>query len=130
MNLKDARENYYYYTEKLSEVCRQLAFAGIALIWILGLGEDVTAKLPQALIFPALVLVISLSLDATHYAVASASWGIYHRLKEHRDGVGPEDDFKAPRWINWASLALFWGKVAALGIAYASLASYLVDRLT
>ena len=129
MNLSGAQSNYDYFTGKMSDVCRQLAFAGIALIWILGLGEDANATLPQPLIFPALVLVVCLGLDAAQYAVASASWGIFHRIKEQEDGVTAETEFTAPSWINWAGLVLFWGKIVALAIAYVNLGTYMAGRL-
>lgn len=34
MKLKDAREHYYFYSGKTSDLVRQLGLAGIAVIWL------------------------------------------------------------------------------------------------
>ena len=75
MKLKDAREHYYTFSGKLSDVNRHLCFAGIAVIWIFA-REDSTGdySVPDALITPLAFLVLALSLDLIHYLIATISW--------------------------------------------------------
>jgi hypothetical protein len=127
MKLKDALDNYYFYSGKLSDICRQLGFAGIAIIWIFGLGTVTTAQLPKDLTLPALLIVASLTLDFLHYLSSTVIWGVYHRVKEK--DTKPDAEFEAPRQINWAPLIFFWLKVTALGAAYLALGFYLADHL-
>jgi hypothetical protein len=129
VKLAEVREFYYVYSGKLSDVCRQLGFAGIALVWIFGLGTNVNARLPHNLILPSLLIVTSLALDFLHYVASTVLWGVFARIKERDDNTSADTDFEAPARINWAPLAFFWGKVAALGAAYVALGSYLAGRL-
>ncbi len=118
MNLNDARTNYYVFTESLSNVNRQLCFAGIAVVWIFVIKDDNGAlSLPDIMLYPLSCFVVGLAFDLCHYIVASASWGLYHRIKE-KSGIGDKKDFGAPRYINWAPLAFFWLKVAATLVGY------------
>ena len=112
MKLKDARQNYYDFSGIMSEVNRKLAFAGIAVVWIFAITEKSagTVRLPDVFYVPLGMFVLCLAFDLAHYVVASASWGVFHRVKE-RCGVSEEDDFLAPKYINWAPLFLYWGKV-------------------
>jgi len=44
MNLQDYRDDFYTYSGKASDISRQLAFAGIAIIWIF--KKEVPATVP------------------------------------------------------------------------------------
>jgi hypothetical protein len=121
MTLADAREAYRYYSEKTSDIVRQLGFAGIALIWMLWTtGEDGRHSLPRELLTPAMLIVSSLALDLVHYAAGSLVWGAYHRRQE-KAAVAEEDDFLAPRSLNWPAMVFFWSKSLAMMAAYAVL---------
>ncbi len=115
MKLKDAREAYYEYSRKASEVSRSLAFAGIALIWIF--KEDVAGspRVPAGLVLPSILLASSLAFDLLQGVVASLLWGGFHRFKERQIKPGEDPEFKAPRWINWPTLFCFWGKLILVG---------------
>lgn len=71
-----------------------------------------STQLPAILIWPLAMFVIGLTADLLHYIVAAFSWGVLHRVKE-RQGVGEDEEFGAPVWINYFPVALFWGKVGA-----------------
>ncbi len=110
MKLKDAREEYYGYTGKLSDVNRQLAFAGIAVVWIFAAADKSgSISLPENLVAPLACFVIALAADLLHYVSASAMWGLFHRQKE-KSGIGEDADFMAPAWINYPSISFFWAK--------------------
>jgi len=130
MKLKDCRENYYFHTGKVSEISRQLAFAGLALIWIfIGLEIQETLAIPNALIWPGILILVTLALDFLHYLTAAAIWGIYGRAKE-RAGISQSTEFKAPRHLNWPAIVLFILKATAIIIAYILLIRFLAMQFT
>jgi hypothetical protein len=131
MKLKDAREYYNQRSSKLSEVVRQLNFAGIAIIWLFRTG-DKTGGIPynDFLIWPLGLLVASATFDLLHYAYASAAWGIFHRVKEKELHHNEEAEFLAPDAINWLSNILFWGKAMLTVAAYILLVIYIGHYLT
>ncbi len=56
MKLADLKETKNYYTQKLSDVNRNLSFAGIAVIWIFEYGESGAFKIPEGLVIPVVLL--------------------------------------------------------------------------
>lgn len=127
MRLKDALENYYTFSTSLSNVNRQLCFAGIAVVWVFVVkGENGSHELPSELIFPLGCFVLGLALDLCHYISATIVWGLYHRNKE-KCGVSPETEFGAPHIINWPAILFFWAKVISTLIGYVSLVKLLIS---
>ncbi|HVP54783.1 MAG TPA: hypothetical protein VMU45_07290 [Candidatus Eisenbacteria bacterium] len=128
MKLSQARDNYTYFSGRASEIARQLAFAGIALIWIFKsqVGEDY--RVPRALLPAAALIVLALILDFAHYGIASLCWGIFSRVKE-REGVKEDAEFLAPRQINWPSILFFWTKLIAIIVAYIYILHFLIVRI-
>lgn len=121
MKRADALENYEYFTTSLSSLNRQLAFAGIAVIWVAILSQSSSDLTNQLTAFsPIFWFVSSMVLDLFHYIYASLAWGLFHRLKDKPD-IPEDEDFTAPDWINWPSLLLFWAKVIAVCIGYIKL---------
>jgi hypothetical protein len=124
MRLPDARDLYYFYSGKTSDIVRQLGLAGIAVVWLFKQEVGGAPKVSEPLLLPLALIVLGLALDLLHYAVATAIWGSYQRLKE-RGGVGEDDEFKAPRQLNWPGLTFFWLKVVAIATAYVVLLTHL-----
>lgn len=121
MKLEEARNHYYDHSRSLSSVNRQLGFAGIAIIWIFATqNSNGEFLLPSNLYCPLAFFVCGLALDLLQYMVATASWGIFHRLKE-KSGVGENQDFTASPKINWAPIILLWAKSIATISGYISL---------
>jgi hypothetical protein len=127
MKLEDARKHYDYFSGKTSELTRQLAFAGIAIIWIFkttGTGPvGQTPLLPTQFVLPLWLIVIALSLDFLHYLFGSISWGAYSWWQERKynssdASTGIED---SPGWINWPHLVVYWLKIVALLSGYGTL---------
>jgi len=117
MILEDVRQAYYDFTGKTSEIVRQLGFAGIALVWIFKTGTDGNPIIPNNLLIPAILIVISLTSDLSQYIAGSIAWGVYNRIKEKR-GTSDKENFEAPRYINWATNAFFITKIICMAIAY------------
>jgi len=93
MKLDDARKAYYDHSGQLSSIVRQLAFAGIALVWITK-AEDPSGAwaVPVPMFRFAALVVLALVFDLLHYAWAAAAWGCLSRSKE-RAGVSDKEEF-------------------------------------
>ncbi|HPQ42941.1 MAG TPA: hypothetical protein PKZ42_01840 [Syntrophales bacterium] len=127
MKLSEYRNTYYEYTGKTSNVTRQLAFAGIALIWIYKVGNFADGSIPKQLILSSALLAISLTLDLLHYVWGSFIWGVFCRQKEKQlEDILENPELSAPAWYNWPSNLFFWLKILAVIIAYYSLIKYFI----
>jgi hypothetical protein len=121
-----AAEAYQRSSKQVSELVRQLALAGIAIIWLFKVTDSAgQSRIAKELVSATLVIAAALCFDFLQYAYATAAWGIFSRMYEKRDEV-PD---KAPRWINWPTNTLFVLKVAAIATAYFSLGRYLIRRV-
>lgn len=128
MKLSDARQEYYTYSAKASDVARQLGFAGIAIIWIFNSGTGGAIQIPRTLIWAGLLIVLGLAADFLHYASGAVVWGTLHRFKE-RSGVSETANFMVHRSVNWPTLTFFVVKLFAIGAGYAVLATHLARAL-
>jgi hypothetical protein len=122
--LADARQSYYDLTGKASDVVRQLAFAGIAFVWIFKTERNGVVTIPEELLLPGLLIVAALFADLLQYVLGGLLWGGYARLKERR-GTQPGDTLVAPPLINWPALACYYLKIALVLFAYLRLGLYL-----
>ena len=130
--VETARDDYYYFTGKASDIVRHLALAGVALIWVFRIDHSVGIDVvPNGLRIPAILIVGCLALDLLQYVWGSAAWGIYSRFKEVRiqKGKQKETEFWAPRWINWPTNGLFISKIVAMVWAYVLLGAFLLERV-
>lgn len=128
MKLAEVRNDYYGFTSKASDVARQLAFAGIAVVWIFKAGDTAHPSIPGALLPPLLSFGVALGLDLLQYAFASAIWGIFSWRKERwieRHSATKDEEFQAPECLNWPALIFFWGKIAAAAIGHALLIAHI-----
>jgi hypothetical protein len=122
MKITAFRKNYTeYFSQKASDVTRQFAFAGIALVWIFKIGGD-NPKLPDELIVPTFWFAVTLALDLFHYAFATIFWSVFCRYHEKKGlkkkKPDPDPDVIAPRWINWPTNFFFYSKLSSIVIGY------------
>ena len=132
MKLSKAEKAKDYNTGKASDIARQLAFAGIAFIWIFKLENSGAITLPDNLQKPVILLVTCLTFDLLQYIYGAAAWGLFYRFQEKKLTPGPnraDTDIRANKFINWPSNFLFWGKLIAIAIAYFLLLDYSWDLL-
>ena len=128
MKLSVARDCYYGRSGDASSVARQIAFAGIAVIWVFNRATpERPVGLPEELVHVAFLLVLALALDLLQYVVGSAIWGIFARIHEsrlrHRIKEDPDED--ASPYLNWPAIGLFWSKLFVLFWGYGELLAYL-----
>ena len=137
MKLENSRAEYVRHSTKASDVCRQLALAGLAVVWIFktdsadrgvgNLGDKISV--PGQLGLAAFLMMVILGFDFLQYAYASLAWGIFNRLRENDPRVAIDTEFTAPPKMNWPTIAFFWAKLAALLAGYAVLLDYLGRRI-
>ena len=129
MKLAAALDNYYVLSGILSTVNRQLCFAGIAVVWIFAVSSGGAISLPQTLHWPLLFLVMALGFDLFHYAIATLSWGIFHRHHEKRS-PNPDRYLTVPPWINWPAITLSFLKVVSNLVGLIGLLLFIWGRLS
>ena len=130
MKLEDVRGAKDIYTGKASDVARQLAFAGIAVIWIFRGGQTDQILLPPQLVESLTYFCISLGCDLVQYIVCSIIWSMFNRYREGKRTHSTDDSsFSAPYWINWPANAFFYGKLVAVSYGYLLLLLFVNSRL-
>ena len=127
MKLKDCRDAYNLFSSKASDITRNLGLAGIAIIWIFRETNADRATVPEALIPVGIFLLFGLAFDFLQYVTATVVWGCYHRYKEQR--VAEEDEFLAPRQINWATNTFFALKTIAIAMAYIGFIRFFIKQM-
>jgi hypothetical protein len=125
MKLSEYRKEYYSLSAKASDVARQLAFAGIALIWIFKQDARPFPIIPRPLLLPSLLLAAALAADLLHYITATCIWGNFQWRKEkNKKQEEPDPELKAPRFYNWPALILFCLKLIFVAAAYCFILKY------
>lgn len=129
MKICDMRSGYYEKSEKVSELSRQFAFAGIAIIWVLKVGND-SGGIPFSteLVIPLYSFVIVLVLDLLQYLYQTAAWGILNHFywRKYRDD---DVNIKVSEIINWPAILFFWGKVTVIVFGYFHLLQFIHSKL-
>jgi len=120
MKLRDLVKDLKDFTEKLSNVNRQIAFAGIAIIWIFRIEEGTSTSISKELILPIILLIAALAFDLIQFLFSSIAWKVYLWKKEQT--TKSEDDFRVPSWIsNISYFGFFFPKVIFTITAYSLL---------
>lgn len=129
MKLSEYKEDYYFFTGKVSEITRQLGFAGIALIWIF--RDDVNGKIiiNESLLLPAILIVSALAVDFTHYIVQAITWSLFYQ--HHKKKVSSEEsEVTSSERLNIPSWILFSIKVLLIIIAYILIIIFLINQFS
>lgn len=122
LTVDDAFDVYESQSELASTVARQLAFAGIAVIWILA-GENGVADIGSNKLGPALLaFVAALAFDLIQYYGASLAFYLYGRWKEWR-GESEFDTYPLP--LTALPILSFVSKGILVAIGYLFLAGLL-----
>ena len=127
--LSEYRDDYQRYTTKLSDVNRNIALAGIALVWIFRKTDGDSIMITDDLILPSILLISALGFDMLQYLYQSIAWAIFFSYHEKKL-VDDNSEILAPVEINYASWALFGLKVFSVIVAYVFILIFLIDHLT
>ena len=112
-------------TGKASDVARQLAFAGLAVVWIM--REASGNPIGSELVAPLVLLVASLSLDLLQYVWCSFIWTMFYNyhFEKHKSDKAEVD---IPDWTNWPSYLFFWLKILALTLGWGCIGDVVITR--
>ena len=120
-----AHDAYQLRSHTLSTLCRNLGFAGIAIIWIFSTTDPSRPHIPNALAVATYCIVLSFAFDFVHYLVATIIWGCYGRHLESLQNKGESVPALVPPLFNWPAIGFFWAKVVAMGVGYCFLLRFL-----
>jgi fatty acid desaturase len=121
MTLSEARQAYYEHSGKASDAARQLAFAGIALIWIFKKDVNGIPNIGSSFVPATKWFIVALAADLTQYICATIAWGAFARWREQQPQTNATTEFDAPRWLNWPGNAFFVAKIFCVAAAYRAL---------
>jgi hypothetical protein len=130
MTIDDLWSDVRELTGKLSDIARQAAYAGLAVIWIFKTGEAAKYHLDRSLIWAGALLVLALAFDLAQYAANIALRWRHARHEEKSRGVDYKGkDITLPKSLNQVPYALFALKVALVAAGYVVLFNYLLQSL-
>ncbi len=129
MKLSEIREAYEELSGSLSKFNRQLAFAGIGIIWLFRYTDaNNNTFIDSQVLTPILCFVISFSFDILQYFWQSYVWYIFYWYKRGK-GLKEDDEANEQEWPNVVAWVMFTVKVCALIAAYIHLGLYLYSLL-
>jgi hypothetical protein len=110
---------------KASEIIRQMALAGVAVVWIFRSAQQGPNQVPPGeLVPPIFLFLMCLGADLLQYLVATVLWQ-YHTKQAQKGG---KKEFTAPDWINQPAWWLFGIKSVLAAVAYLYLILYFAGR--
>jgi hypothetical protein len=129
--LSEYKETYQRLSGKASDAARNLAFAGIALIWIFKMDTPSSPKLPHGLILPCGLFALTLCFDFLQYIVGTIVWGSFHCYQEKKkydkfgsNAVKEDPDVDSPGYFPWFQNIFFLSKLISVFIAYGLVLKY------
>ena len=125
MKLSKFKEDSYWFSAKASDIARQLAFAGIAIIWIFKVTDRDILNIPDALVLPTILFSISLACDLLQYITGTIIWSIFHRCHEKKSETGTDPEITASPYLNYPNWILFALKIMLVFWAYIEILIYL-----
>lgn len=117
MELKEYKNKGQEMTAKTSDICRQLGFAGIGIIWILKSSKIYLDITHTVLITPLILITLALFIDFLHYFIGGYIWLRFYREKE-KEGLPNDSDIKSKPWRSNLIYLLYYSKIALMFIAY------------
>lgn len=130
MKQSEIREAYEELSGLLSKFNRQLAFAGIGIVWLFRITDksgDVT--IDREMLAPILCFIISFAFDLLQYLWQSYVWYLFYWYNRSYKKLKEDDETDEPEWPNVVAWVLFTVKVCALMAAYINLGIYLYSLL-
>jgi hypothetical protein len=129
VKLQGYRETFYEFSGKLSDICRQLAFAGIGLIWLFKKDNLAGLSVPHELLLPGALIVAALTFDLLQYALGSILWRVFYRNNEKLNTSEDEElthgtGWELPIWI------MFCLKTLCMVAAYGFLLDFFVRSIS
>ena len=82
--LSDYKVTYEEASSKVSDLSRQMAFAGIAIIWIFRQTDQSVPLICKELIPPLIFFITTLTFDIFQYIYKTIAWYLFFRSREKK----------------------------------------------
>jgi hypothetical protein len=134
MKIAEIKTHYDFYSGKVSDLVRQLAFVGLAVVWIFKVDMNGSPKIPHEMALPTVFLILALFLDLVHYGYGTIKYERLYDASERQkkaDKLAEDYNFRVSyKWVVRPMDWLLYGKAASVLIAYAMLLFFLVRRVS
>ena len=124
MKLSELRDVYKKFTEKSSDSARQIAFSGIAIIWVFVKLGNGSVQMSCWLFYSLLLFALSIATDLFHYFYAGKVWHKEYIKFENRN-YGDNRLVEVPSKITERIHCIYKLKLAFLAVGYLILIGYL-----
>jgi len=125
MKLSDYINTYYEFSGKASDVARNLAFAGIAFVWIFKVDAKPAPRIPRELLIPTLLLALTLACDLLQYISATCVWGVFQWYYDRKfQDVSEDPILDASSILKLPQLLFFILKLFTVLLAYIFIMKY------
>lgn len=126
-SFSDVRGHFDIFSSKLSDACRQLAFAGIAIIWLFKtIDKNGNYVLPSQLDLPLYACCLALFFDLIHYLYATIAWKM---VMTNSKASSDRSNVNVPGWINVPTWTAFIIKITSVLLAYCLILGYIVKNV-
>ena len=136
MRIEDYKKEYEFYSGKLSEITRNLAYMGFGVVWILigGLDGFKTGFIPPLLIWVLALLVLFQIFDISHYLYQTITWYKHFRKLEKNNEEDNENKYERNNFTADNKLAerawyIYWSKITIIVVAFLLLLIYIVGLI-
>ena len=128
MKLEEYKKDSYEFSKTTSDLVRQFAFAGIAIIWIFKFEKPQDHLIPFELFKPLLFLILTLSFDLLQNLIPSIIWTIFYKYHESKGKQG-DHELKANKWLSRPGWLFYYGKIIFLFIAYTLITKFILQKI-
>lgn len=129
MKLEKFKDESYEFSKLTSDLVRQFAFAGIAIVWIFKFEKPQNHLIPPELIFPLLCFVLSLACDLLQYLFPTIIWTIFFRHYEKKFKGDTGKEIKANSFLTLPGWIFFTSKIILLTIGFICVIKFLIIKL-
>ncbi len=129
MKLEQFKKEAHEFQGLTSGLVRQLAFAGIALIWIFKLDKPKDHLIPNECYLPLLFFVLTLIFDFLQYFVPSIIWMRFFKYYEKINNGNVEVDLKTKNIYTYPGYFFYYTKIISLGIGFYLVMSFLINKI-
>lgn len=129
MKLEKFKDESYEFSKLTSDLVRQFAFAGIAIIWLFKFEKPQDQLIPKELIVPLLSFVMTLACDLLQYLIPTIIWTVFFRYYEKKFKGNTEKEIKANPILIFPGWLFFIFKIILLSIGFIFIIKFLVNKI-
>ncbi len=127
MSLRDIWNQYADYTKAASDSARQLALAGIAVVWLFKVDAGASVHLDRGPLWAGIAFVLSLACDLLQSVTGTIVFLSLGNLRER--GPKSEQNADYPEHILRPIDLFFWAKIILVLAGYGLLVGYFCEKL-